>query len=157
FFTGLLLILIFSLKLKWFPSIYSSTLKVTDWSSFVQQLKQMVLPVMVLGVFQSAALARFMRSSMLDNLPMDYVRTARAKGLKEHVVIIRHVLSNSLIPVVTLIALGIPTVFAGAIITEQIFRINGLGQLLISSIQSSDTPVVQALTFIFAALVLIFN
>jgi peptide/nickel transport system permease protein len=98
-----------------------------------------------------------MRSSMLDNLPMDYVRTARAKGLSDRLVIMRHVLRNSLIPVVTLIALGIPTIFAGAIITEQIFRVNGLGQLLISSIQSSDTPVVMALTFIFAVLVVVFN
>src|SRR5215510_7184758 len=157
FFTGLLFILLFSLKLQWFPSIYKSTLHVTDFATFLEQLKQMAMPVMVLTLFQAAAIARFMRSAMLDNLPQDYVRTARAKGLKEQLVVLRHVLANSLIPVVTLIALGIPTIFAGAIITEQIFRVNGLGQLLISSIQSSDTPVVQALTFIFAALVLIFN
>jgi peptide/nickel transport system permease protein len=113
--------------------------------------------VAVLALNGSADITRFMRSSMLDNLPQDYVRTARAKGLGEQMVIMRHVLRNSLIPVVTLIALGIPTIFAGAIITEQIFRVNGLGQLLISSIQSSDTPVVMALTFIFAILVVVFN
>jgi peptide/nickel transport system permease protein len=157
FFTGLLFILIFSLKLKWFPSIYSTTLKVTDFASFLQQLKQMAMPVMVLALFQSAGLARFMRSAMLDNLPLDYVRTARSKGLSEQIVIVRHVLSNSLIPVITLIALGIPTVFAGAIVTEQIFRVNGLGELLIRSILNSDTPVVMALTFIFAILVVLFN
>jgi peptide/nickel transport system permease protein len=94
---------------------------------------------------------------MLDNLPLDYVRTARAKGLREQLVVLRHVLANSLIPVITLIALGIPTIFAGAIITEQIFRVNGLGELLIRSIQNSDIPVVQALVFIFAALVVLFN
>ncbi|MDQ5851001.1 MAG: ABC transporter permease, partial [Chloroflexota bacterium] len=99
----------------------------------------------------------FMRSAMLDNLPLDYVRTARAKGLSERAVIMRHVLSNSLIPVITLIALGIPAIFAGAIITEQIFRVNGLGELLITSIQKSDTPVVMALTFIYAFLVVLFN
>jgi len=157
FFTGLLFVLIFSLKLHWFPTIYDSTLKVHDVATFWTQVKQMVMPVAVLTLFQSAAVARFMRSSMLDNLPLDYVRTARAKGLKEQVVLLRHVLANSLIPVVTLIALGIPGIFAGAIITEQIFRVNGLGELLIRSIQNSDIPVVQALTFIFAFLVVFFN
>ncbi|HZB94558.1 MAG TPA: ABC transporter permease [Herpetosiphonaceae bacterium] len=157
FFTGLLFILLFSIKLHWFPSIYSSTLQVHDLSSFVLQLKQIALPVAVLALNGSADITRFMRSSMLDNLPQDSVRTARAKGLSDRMVIMRHVLRNSLIPVVTLIALGIPTIFAGAIITEQIFRVNGLGQLLISSIQSSDTPVVMALTFIFAILVVVFN
>lgn len=157
FFTGLLLILLFSVKLRWLPFIYDSTIKVHDFASLGQQLKQMVMPVAVLALFQSAAMARFMRSSMLDNLPLDYVRTARAKGLREQVVIMRHVVSNSLIPVVTLIALGVPTVFAGAIITEQIFRVNGLGELLVRSIRSSDTPVVMALTFIFAILVVVFN
>jgi peptide/nickel transport system permease protein len=115
------------------------------------------MPIGVLALFQSAAVARFMRSSMLDNLPLDYVRTARAKGLAERMVQMRHVLANSLIPVVTLIALGIPGIFGGAIITEQIFRVNGLGELLIHSIQNSDTPVVMALTFIFAILVVVFN
>jgi peptide/nickel transport system permease protein len=113
--------------------------------------------VTVLVVQQTAALTRFMRSSMLDNLPLDYVRTARAKGLADRVVVLRHVLTNSLIPVVTLIALGIPTIFAGAIITENLFRVNGLGALLITSIQNSDTPVVMALTFIFAILTVTFN
>jgi peptide/nickel transport system permease protein len=157
FFTGLLFILLFSVKLHWFPFIYDSSLKVHDWDSFVKQLKQIAMPIAVLALFQSAAIARFMRSSMLDNLPLDYVRTARAKGLAERIVLWRHVLSNSLIPVVTLIALGIPAIFAGAIITEQIFRVNGLGELLIHSIQNSDTPVVMALTFIFAILVVLFN
>ncbi len=157
FFTGLLFILLFSVKLHWFPFIYDSSVKVQDWASFVRQLKQIAMPIGVLALFQSAAVARFMRSSMLDNLPLDYVRTARAKGLAERMVLTRHVLANSLIPVVTLIALGIPGIFGGAIITEQIFRVNGLGELLIHSIQNSDTPVVMALTFIFAILVVAFN
>jgi peptide/nickel transport system permease protein len=157
FFTGLLFILLFSVKLHWFPFIYDSSVKVQDWASFVKQIKQIAMPIGVLALFQSAAVARFMRSSMLDNLPLDYVRTARAKGLSERVVLLRHVLANSLIPVVTLIALGIPGIFGGAIITEQIFRVNGLGELLIHSIQNSDTPVVMALTFIFAILVVAFN
>lgn len=157
FFTGLVLILIFSVRLRWFPFIFDSTLRVTDWESFVAQFKQSIMPIAVLALFQTGALTRFVRASMLENMPMDYTRTARAKGLTEQTVIMRHVLRNSLIPVVTLIALGVPAVFAGAIITEQIFRIQGIGELLIRSIQNSDTPVVMAITFIFAILVVVFN
>jgi len=157
FFTGILLIILFSVILKWFPSIYDTTLKVTDWASFMKQVRQMIMPVAVLALFQAAALSRYTRSSMLDNLPLDYVRTVRAKGFKENYVIIKHVLRNSLIPVVTLIALGVPAIFGGAIITEQIFKVNGLGQLLILSIQINDIPVVQTLIFTFAVLVVFFN
>jgi peptide/nickel transport system permease protein len=88
---------------------------------------------------------------------LDYVRTARSKGRSEQVVLLIHVLRNSLIPVVTLIALGIPTIFSGAIITEQIFRVNGLGQLLIIAIEGADIPLVQTLTFLFAVLIVVFN
>ena len=94
---------------------------------------------------------------MLDNLNQDYVRTARAKGMKERAVVLIHVLRNSLIPVVTVIALGIPQIFGGAIITEQIFKVNGLGALLIGGIEASDIPLVQTLTFIFAILIVLFN
>ena len=157
FFTGLLAIVVFSVNLDWFPSIYDTTLKVTNWSTFVEQVRQLFMPVMVLALFNAAQLSRFMRSSMLDNLNLDYVRTARAKGMGERVVLLIHVLRNSLIPVVTLIALGIPTVFGGAIITEQIFRVNGIGQLLIIAIQGADIPLVQTLTFMFAVLIVLFN
>ncbi|WP_129672537.1 ABC transporter permease [Candidatus Chloroploca sp. Khr17] len=157
FFTGLLLILIFSVNLRWLPFIYNSTLEVTDWNSFWQQVKQMIMPVTVLALYQTGTLTRFVRASMMENLPMDYTRTARAKGLNERNVILWHVLRNSMIPVATLIALGVPTIFTGAIVTEQIFRINGIGELLIRSIQNSDTPVVMAITFIFAVLVVSFN
>jgi peptide/nickel transport system permease protein len=157
FFTGVLFILIFSIQLKWFPFIYDTTLQVRDWDSFVTLLRQMALPVAVLAVQQSAQVTRFTRSSMLDNLPLDYVRTARSKGLADQAVIVRHVLRNSLIPVVTLIALSIPTIFVGAIITENLFRVNGIGELLIRSINNSDTQVVMALTFIFASLTVLFN
>ena len=157
FFTGLSFMLIFAINLQWFPIVYSSTLDLTTSEGITQQIKQMVLPVMVLVVQQTAALTRFMRSSMLDNLSLDYVRTARAKGLNDWAVVIRHVVVNSIIPVITLIALGIPAIFAGAIITENLFRVNGLGQLLITSIQNSDTPTVMALAFIFSILVVVFN
>jgi peptide/nickel transport system permease protein len=157
FFTGVLLIVIFSVHLGWFPSIYDTMHQVTDLPSFWVQVRQMVLPVAVLGLYNAAQLSRFVRASMLDNLGQDYVRTARAKGMRERVVLFIHVLRNSLVPVVTVIALGIPTVFSGAIITEQIFRVNGLGQLLITAIQGADIPLVQTLTFIFAVLIVFFN
>lgn len=157
FFTGVVLIVIFSSYLQWFPSIYDTNLVVNDWSSFVQQVKQMVLPVTVLALYNASQIARFVRASMLDNLSQDYVRTARAKGVKEKTVLLVHVLRNSLIPVVTVIALGVPTIFSGAIITEQIFRVNGLGQLLITAVQGADIPLVQTLTFIFAVLIVLFN
>ncbi|MEM8791264.1 MAG: ABC transporter permease [Pseudomonadota bacterium] len=157
FFTGLLFILIFSVWLGWFPFIYDTTHEVTDWDSFIFQIKQMIMPTMVLALFNAAQISRFMRASMLDNLNQDYVRTARAKGLKERVVVLVHVLRNSMIPVVTVIALGVPQIFGGAIITEQIFRVNGLGQLLIIGIQGADIPLVQTLTFIFAVLIVFCN
>lgn len=157
FFTGVLLIVVFSSYLQWFPSIYDTNLIVNDWSSFVAQVRQMFLPVLVLTLYNTSQISRFVRASMLDNLHQDYVRTARAKGVKEKVVLLVHVLRNSLIPVVTVIALGVPTIFSGAIITEQIFRVNGLGQLLITAIQGADIPLVQTLTFIFAFLIVFFN
>lgn len=157
FFTGVVLILVFSVWLGWFPSMYDTTLRVTDWDSFMRQVRQMVLPVSVLALFNAAQISRFMRASMLDNLNQDYVRTARAKGLRERTVVMVHVLRNSMIPVVTVIALGVPAVFSGAIITETIFRVNGLGALLINAIYSSDIPMVQTLTFIFAVLIVLFN
>ena len=157
FFTGLLAIIIFSVNLKWFPSVYNTTHEVVDFPSLIVQIKQMIMPVTVLAFFQAAQLSRFTRSSVLDNLNLDYVRTARSKGLRERIVILIHVLRNSLIPVVTLIALGIPGIFGGAIITEQIFRVNGLGALLIIAISGADIPTVQTLTFIFAVLIVGFN
>lgn len=157
FLTGTVLIVVFSVWLGWLPSIYDTTHEVTDLSSFWYQVKQMAMPVMVLGLFNASQIARFMRASMLDNLNQDYVRTARAKGLKEKTVVLIHVLRNSMIPVVTVIALLIPQVFGGAIITEQIFKVNGLGQLLIIGIQGADIPLVQTLTFIFAVLIVFFN
>ncbi|MDE0793386.1 MAG: ABC transporter permease [SAR324 cluster bacterium] len=157
FFTGMLAIILFSVQLKWFPMIYDTTLEVNSWDNFVLQVKQMFMPVAVLALYNASQLSRFMRASILDNLNLDYVRTARSKGRSEQVVLLIHVLRNSLIPVVTLIALGIPTIFSGAIITEQIFRVNGLGQLLIIGIESADIPLVQTLTFLFAVLIVLFN
>ncbi len=157
FFTGLLFILFFSVQLQWFPFIYNSTLQVINWSSFWQQIKQSIMPVSVLALYQSAVLMRFVRSSVLDEISHEYVRTAYAKGLNNFAVMKNHILRNAMIPVVTLVALDIPTIFTGALVTEQVFRVPGIGALLIESIYRSDTPVVMAITFIYAILIVIFN
>ena len=157
FFTGVTLILIFSVTLGWLPSIYDTTHVVNDWNSLVFQVKQSIMPIAVLGLFNAAQISRFMRASMLDNLTQDYVRTARAKGLGERTVVLLHVLRNSMIPVVTVIALNLPSVFGGALITEQVFQVNGLGQLLILAIQGGDVPMVQTVTVMFAVLIVLFN
>ncbi|MEM6486891.1 MAG: ABC transporter permease [Pseudomonadota bacterium] len=157
FFTGLVLIIVFAVNLEWLPSVYDTTLEVTDLESFWLQVRQMIMPTTVLALFNASQISRFMRASVLDNLNQDYVRTARAKGVREKWVLLVHVLRNSMIPVVTVIALGAPTVFGGAIITEQVFLVNGLGNLLIRSIQGSDIPTVQTITFLFAVLIVMFN
>ncbi|SDP03269.1 ABC transporter permease [Afipia sp. GAS231] len=157
FFTGLLFILVFSVKLDWLPFVYSTDVKGSGIHWVLEQIKQAIMPVMVLGLFQAASMTRFVRSAMLDVIRLDYVTTARAKGLGQATVIVKHVMRNAMIPVVTLIALQMPAVFGGAIVTEQIFRIPGIGSLLISSILSNDTPVVMAVTFVFACLVVLFN
>ena len=157
FFSGTVFIIIFGVWLGWFPTKYDTTLQVTDWDSFLAQLRQMAMPVMVLGLANAAAISRYMRSSMLDNMGQDYVRTARAKGMPERTVVLRHVLRNSLIPVVTVIALGIPSIFGGAIITESLFGVNGIGSQLIQAIHGNDLPTVQTLAFIFAILIVTFN
>lgn len=159
FFTGLVAILVFSVWLGWFPSFYDTNHEVsfTDWGSIVTQAKQMAMPVAVLTLFNASALSRFTRSSVLDSLNADFVRTARSKGLGEAAVVNRHVLRNSLIPVVTLIALLVPGIFTGAIITETVFRINGIGQLLVTAIGQGDIPMVQTISFIFAVLTVFFN
>lgn len=157
FFTGPLLIVIFSVWLGWFPSIYDTTHEINSWESFGYQIKQMIMPVMVLALQVTAQVSRFMRASMLDNLKQDYVRTARAKGLPERAVLLVHVLRNSMISVVTVIALAIPAIFGGAIITEVVFKVNGIGQLLITALFANDMPMVMTLTFIFALLIVVFN
>ena len=157
FFTGLLFIIIFSVQLGWFPFIYNSTLQVTDWQSLTTQLKQSIMPISVLALYHAAILMRFIRSAVLDELKQEYVTTALSKGLSKFAVIKNHVLRNALIPVVTLVALDIPAIFTGALVTEQVFRVPGIGALLIDSIYRSDTPVVMAITFIYAILIVLFN
>ena len=157
FFTGLLLILIFSVSLDWFPFVYRSDIAATGWRWYWEMFRQAIMPITVLGLFQAASYTRYVRSAVLDVIRLDYVTTARAKGLGERTVTLRHITRNALIPVVTLVALQMPAVFGGAIVTEQIFRIPGIGSLLIDAILANDTPVIMAVTFVFACLVVLFN
>jgi peptide/nickel transport system permease protein len=157
FFTGLLFILFFSIYLDWLPFVYRADIAETGWRWYWEHFRQALMPIMVLGLFQGASWTRYVRSAVLDVIRLDHVTTARAKGLAERVVITKHVVRNALIPVVTLVALQMPAVFGGAIVTEQIFRIPGIGSLLISAILANDTPVIMAVTFVFACLVIFFN
>ena len=157
FFTGLLFILIFSIYLDWLPFIYRADISASGWRWYWEHVRQSIMPVAVLGLFQASATTRFMRAAVLDVIRLDYVNTARAKGLSERTTLVKHVVRNALIPVVTLVALQIPTIFGGAIVTEQIFRVPGIGSLLISSILANDTPVVMAITFVYSGLVVASN
>jgi peptide/nickel transport system permease protein len=157
FFTGLVLILVFSIQLDWLPFVYRADISATGWAFYWEHIKQSIMPVTVLGLFQGAALVRFVRSSVLDVIRLDYVTTARSKGIGERKVITKHVVRNALIPVVTLVALQMPIVFSGAVVTEQIFRVPGIGSLLISAMLANDTPVVMGVTFVSACLVVLFN
>ena len=140
FFTGLLFILLLSIHLDWLPFIYRADISATGWQWYWEHVRQAIMPVSVLGLAQAASMTRFMRAAVLDVIRLDYVNTARAKGLSEGI---------------TLVAIQIPTIFGGAIVTEQIFRVPGIGSLLITSILANDTPVVMAVTFIFSILVLL--
>ena len=157
FFTGVLFILFFSIYLGWLPFVFRADISETGWRWWWEHFRQSIMPITVLGLFQAASMMRYVRSSVLDVIRLDYVTTARSKGLAERVVINKHVVRNALIPVVTLVALQMPAVFGGAIVTEQIFRIPGIGSLLIDAILRNDTPVIMAVTFVFSTLVIVFN
>jgi peptide/nickel transport system permease protein len=157
FFTGLLFILLFSIYLDWLPFVFQADISATGWQWYWEEFKQAVMPVSVLALLQAASWTRYVRSAVLEVVRLDYVTTARAKGLPERTVVVKHIVRNALIPVVTLVALQMPALFGGAIVTEQIFRIPGIGSLLISSILANDTPVIMAVTFVFAGLVILFN
>ena len=157
FFTGILFILVFSIQLDWLPFVYRADIAETGWRWWWEHVRQALMPVAVLGLFQGASWTRYVRSAVLDVIRLDYVTTARSKGLGEMAVVVRHVVRNALIPVVTLVALQMPAIFGGAIVTEQIFRVPGIGSLLISAILANDTPVIMAVTFVLSCLVILCN
>ncbi|HYI14490.1 MAG TPA: ABC transporter permease [Thermomicrobiales bacterium] len=146
FWLGIMLILLFAVNLGWFPS-----------QGYSLSPKYLLLPAITLAAPSLARLTRLTRSGMLDVMSADFVRTARAKGLRERIVISRHAFKNTAIPLVTVIGLDFGNLLAGAIITEQIFQWDGVGQLLVTSINSRDFPVVQAATFIIAASFVMIN
>jgi peptide/nickel transport system permease protein len=153
FWLGILMIYLFGLKLHWLPtSGYTS-----PFDDFVKSTRQIVMPVICMSLFSIAANARQMRSSMLETIGQDYIRTAWAKGLSDRIVIFKHALKNSLIPVITLIGMGVGTILAGSILIETVFSIPGMGRLLVTSIFGQDYVVVQAITLVISVSILIMN
>jgi peptide/nickel transport system permease protein len=155
FVLGILLLYIFSIKLNLFPSFGRHTLG--QESSFPDYLRHLFLPVCSLAIQQIAGWSRYMRSSMLEVLQQDYVRTARAKGLPGSRVLYKHALKNALLPVITLLGLSLPSLLAGAAITESIFSWPGLGLLAVQSVTTNDFPVVLAIVMIGGMMVLLGN
>jgi peptide/nickel transport system permease protein len=153
FLLGIFLIYIFGMKLHWLP-FHDLVL---PWQDFGLSIRQVIMPAICMSALGLAMNARQMRSSMLEIIRQDYIRTAWSKGLTERVVILKHAMKNSLIPVVTLIGMGVGMVFAGAVITETIFSIPGMGRLFVTCIQGQDYIVVQDLTLIFATVILAVN
>jgi peptide/nickel transport system permease protein len=173
FWTGILLLLVFGGMLGWLPlgGVIDSALTVkrvtglpltdallaSDWVATRSVLAHLVLPAVALGATAMATIARMARSTMLDVLGLDYVRTARAKGVAEGQVVRRHALWNALLPVVTLIGLQLGLLLSGAVLTETIFALPGLGRLTITSVLARDYPVVQGVVLIGAAIFVLAN
>lgn len=155
FWFGVMLLIVFAVMLRWFPAGGTSTVGMEN--DLLDRLRYLVLPATVLCLFNIASWSRYIRSSMLDVLGQDYLRTARAKGLRENVVIVKHALRNALIPFITMVGLTLPDLFGGAIITETIFAWAGMGRLYYDAIMASDWPIVQAVMVILAFLVIASN
>jgi ABC-type dipeptide/oligopeptide/nickel transport system permease component len=145
FWLGIMLILIFSVTIQWFPS------------SGRGEIQHLVLPAITLGMFTMARTARMMRSSMLEVLGQEYMKTAKAKGLSPGMVILKHALKNAAIPVVTIIGMELGTLLGGAVITETIFAWPGVGRLAVQAIYNRDYPVVQAAVFLLASIFVLVN
>jgi len=159
FWLGLMMIIAFSVKLGWLPTsgIVNADLAPGSWDAMMDWLKHLILPVAVLAISEIIQVQRFMRSSMLEVLRQDYLTTARAKGLSEHVVITRHALKNALIPVVTIIAVTMPRVVGGSTVVETVFAYPGMGRLLYTSIMGNDFVIAMTVVMIIAVTVVFFN
>jgi peptide/nickel transport system permease protein len=140
FWLGILLILFFAVELRWLPSAAGY---IPFWESPVQSLRNMLMPALTLGIYVSGIFARFLRASLISELRADYVRTARSKGLKERVVVGRHVLRNALLPFVTIVGLMMASFIGSAVVTEAVFTYPGLGRLLVQAISTRDYPLIQ--------------
>ncbi len=169
FWLGLMLILIFAYKIyqvDWWPAFLrfpaTGMMSVnydmfSFWGKLGDRLHHLVLPSIALGVASAASVARYMRSAMLDVIRQDYIRTARAKGLPERKVILKHALKNALLPIITLLGLYLPFLFSGAVLVEHVFAWPGMGRTIVDAIFQRDYPVVMATAFIFAVMVVIAN
>ena len=169
FWLALMLILVFAYKLHYvvwwpdwltFPASGMTSVgyeSMGGWAKLGDRLYHLVLPSIALGVSSAAAVARYMRSSMLEVIRQDYIRTARAKGLPERTVILKHALKNALLPIITLFGLYLPFLFSGAVLVEYVFGWPGMGRTIVDAIFQRDYPVVMATTFVFAVMVVIGN
>jgi peptide/nickel transport system permease protein len=151
FFLGLLVIYIFAVRLNWFPAFGATS--AGSEHPFFDRLHHLVLPGLTLGLDLAAALTRYTRASLLEVLHQDYIRTARAKGVREWLVIVRHALKNALIPIITVIAFRLPYLISGAVIIETVFQWPGIGLLLLNAAQQKDYPLVMALGLIVTLVV----
>ena len=166
FWMGLLMILLFSVKLNWLPSFgrgmpmleaIALGFKSGNFSQLGNSLKKILMPSFALGVMSAAMISRMIRSTMLDVLDMDYIRTARAKGTREFKVVMKHAFRNALPPVVTIVALQFGALLGGSIVTETVFSWPGIGQVVVTAILNRDYPVVQAAIFIIAIMFVFIN
>ncbi|HEX5164421.1 MAG TPA: nickel ABC transporter permease [Thermomicrobiales bacterium] len=153
FFLGIMLILFFAVRLQWLPS--GGFTSITE--DPVQHFKQMILPAFALGFTSAGLLARLVRSSMLDVLKEDYIRTAQAKGLPQRMMVVRHALRNALIPAITVIGYSLGGLLGGAVVTETVFTIPGMGRLVVQSVARRDFPVIQGAILIIAAIYVLAN
>jgi peptide/nickel transport system permease protein len=153
FFLAILLMLLFAVKLRWLPSTGYSDIQDGVW----QHLKHMIMPAFALGISSAGLLARLVRSSMLDVLKEDYVRTAFAKGLPGRMVVMRHALRNALIPAITVIGVSLGALLGGAVVTETVFGLPGMGRLVVQSIARRDFPVIQGAVMTIAAIYVLAN
>ncbi|WKZ47090.1 MAG: ABC transporter permease [Anaerolineales bacterium] len=155
FFLGMVLVFVFALKLKWFPT--SGFVTAGQEFSLGDNLSHVFLPAFALALVRTAVFMRYTRASILEVLGNDYVRTARAKGLKQTIIIIRHVLRNALIPVVTIIGINLGVLFAGSVIIETIFQWPGIGMMFINAVTGRDSPVIMGYVLLTSIIVLISN
>lgn len=153
FFLGIMLILFFAVQLQWLPS--GGFTSITE--NPVQHFKQMIMPAFALGFTSAGLLARLVRSSMLDVLQEDFIRTAKAKGLPQRIMVVRHALRNALIPAITVIGYSLGGLLGGAVVTETVFTIPGMGRLVVQSVARRDFPVIQGAVLIIAAIYVLAN
>lgn len=159
FFLGLVMLKVFAVDLKWFPlgGMITTGSNYTGWTHIVDVAKHMVLPVATLTLISVGGLSRYFRANMLEVIKQDYIRTARAKGLKERTVIFKHALRNALLPLITLFTLELPSLFAGAMITERIFNWPGIGKVVLEGIYIRDYPLFLGYTMLITVLTILAN